>query len=136
MYFFWVEDVSSGYINYLGGQSLRSAKLISEDYEFKTTESEFSLSQYDEITTAHNGFLTFAVEFGLLPTLLILISLVILFTKNSYRLTKVENLIFLMIITQNLTNDLIYSPDVAIYFWIFPFLYLIYNFENYESKSP
>jgi hypothetical protein len=136
MYFFWVEDVSSGYINYLGGQSLRSAKLISEDYEFKTTESEFSLSQYDEITTAHNGFLTFAVEFGLLPTLLILISLVILFTKNSYRLTKVENLIFLMIITQNLTNDLIYSPDVAIYFWIFPFLYLIYYFENYESKSP
>ncbi len=94
MYFFWVEDVSSGYINYLGGQSLRSAKLISENFEFKTTESEFSLSQYDEITTAHNGFLTFAVEFGLLPTLLILISLVILFTKNSYRLTKVENLIF------------------------------------------
>ena len=136
MYFFWVEDVSSGYINYLGGQSLRSAKLISENYEFKTTESEFSLSQYDEITTAHNGFLTFAVEFGLLPTLLILISLVILFTKNSYRLTKVENLIFLMIITQNLTNDLIYSPDVAIYFWIFPFSYLIYSFEDYESKSP
>ena len=136
MYFFWVEDVSSGYINYLGGQSLRSSKLISENYEFKTTESEFSLSQYDEITTAHNGFLTFAVEFGLLPTLLILISLVILFIKNSYRLAKVENLIFLMIITQNLTNDLIYSPDVAIYFWIFPFLYLIYSFENYESKSP
>jgi len=136
MYFFWVEDVSSGYINYLGGQSLRSAKLISENYEFKTTESEFSLSQYDEITTAHNGFLTFAVEFGLLPTLLILISLVILFTKNYFRLTKVENLIFLMIITQNFTNDLIYSPDVAIYFWIFPFLYLIYSFENYESKSP
>jgi hypothetical protein len=136
MYFFWVEDVSSGYINYLGGQSLRSAKLISENFEFKTTESEFSLSQYDEITTAHNGFLTFAVEFGLLPTLLILISFAILFTKNSYRLTKVENLIFLMIITQNLTNDLIYSPDVAIYFWLFPFLYLIYNFENYESKRP
>ena len=136
MYFFWVEDVSSGYINYLGGQNLRSAKLISENFEFKTTESEFSLSQYDEITTAHNGFLTFAVEFGLLPTLLILISLVVLFTKNSYKLTKVENLIFLMIITQNLTNDLIYSPDIAIYFWIFPFLYLIYYFENYESKSP
>ena len=136
MYFFWVEDVSSGYINYLGGQNLRSAKLISENFEFKTTESEFSLSQYDEITTAHNGFLTFAVEFGLLPTLLILISLVVLFTKNSYKLTKVENLIFLMIITQNLTNDLIYSPDVAIYFWLFPFLYLIYNFENYESKRP
>jgi len=136
MYFFWVEDVSSGYINYLGGQSLRSAKLISENYEFKTTESEFSLSQYDEITTAHNGFLTFAVEFGLLPTVLILISLVILFIKNSYKLNKVENLIFLMIITQNFSNDLIYSPDVAIYFWIFPFIYLIYNFENYESKSP
>ena len=28
MYFFWVEDIVSGYSNYLGGQSLRSGRLI------------------------------------------------------------------------------------------------------------
>ena len=32
----------------------------------------------------------------------------------------------LMMITQNLTNDLIYAPDVAIYFWLIP----IYFFEK------
>jgi len=26
----------------------------------------------------------------------------------------------LAFLTQNLTNDIIYSPDVAIYFWIIP----------------
>ena len=27
MYFFWIEDVISGYSNFVGGQSLRSGKL-------------------------------------------------------------------------------------------------------------
>ena len=31
MYFFWIEEVISGYSNFLGGQSLRSGKLISKD---------------------------------------------------------------------------------------------------------
>ena len=35
-----------------------------------------------------------------------------------------------MFLTQNLTNDLIYAPDVAIYFWLIP-IYLMKNtFEN------
>ena len=29
-----------------------------------------------------------------------------------------------MLLTQNITNDLIYAPDVAIYFWIIPFYFL------------
>ena len=36
-------------------------------------------------------------------------------TKNHFSLT-----ILLALLTQNLTNDLIYSPDVAIYFWMIP----------------
>jgi hypothetical protein len=60
MYFFWVEDIISGYSNYLGGQSLRSGRLVTNNGQFDSIISDFSLSQYDEITTSHNGFLTMA----------------------------------------------------------------------------
>ena len=69
MYFFWVEDIISGYSNYLGGQSLRSGRLVANNGQFDSITSDFSLSQYDEITTSHNGFLTMAVEYGLFPVL-------------------------------------------------------------------
>jgi hypothetical protein len=59
MYFFWIEDVTSGYSNFLGGQSLRSGRLTSENGQFNSIISDFSLSQYDEITTSHNGFLDY-----------------------------------------------------------------------------
>ena len=52
-------------LTFLGGQSLRSGKLISENGKFSSIISDFSISQYDEITTSHNGFLTMAVEYGL-----------------------------------------------------------------------
>ena len=71
MYFFWVEDTIDGYSNFLGGQSLRSGKLISNNGKFDSLISEFTLSQYDEITTSHNGFLTMSVEYGFLPVLII-----------------------------------------------------------------
>ena len=32
--------------------------------------------------------------------------------------------IFLMMFIQNLTNDLIYSPDVSIYFWLIPMYFV------------
>ena len=41
MYFFWVEDVVSGYSNYLGGQSLRSGKLISNNGKFDSRYHNF-----------------------------------------------------------------------------------------------
>ena len=73
MYFFWIENVDFGYSNYLGGMSLRSGKLISIDGKFNSLISEFNISQYDEITTSHNGFLTMSVEYGILPVLSILL---------------------------------------------------------------
>jgi hypothetical protein len=120
MYFFWIEDVANGYSNFLGGQSLRSGKLISENGQFNSIISDFSLSQYDEITTSHNGFLTMAVEYGLLPVLVIISSLILIIYKNLGHRNQLELSILLAFLTQNLTNDLIYSPDVAIYFWIIP----------------
>ena len=125
MYFFWIEDVTSGYSNYLGGMSLRSEKLISDNGQFRSITSDFSLSQYDEITTSHNGFLTMAVEYGLIPVAFIMIVLSYLILRNFNYKYHFEISIMLALITQNLTNDLIYSPDVAIYFWMIPSYFLI-----------
>ena len=124
MYFFWIEDVISGYANFVGGQSLRSGKLISVDGNFDSVISNFSLSQYDEITTSHNGFLTMAVEYGLLIILLILFFIIYLITRNYNKENEIEVALLFMLLTQNITNDLIYAPDVAIYFWIIPFYFL------------
>ena len=127
MYFFWIENVDSGYVNYLGGKSLRSGNLISYNGKFDTSNiPEFDISQYDEITTSHNGFLTMAVEFGLFPVLLILFLCLYLIIKNFEKKYTLELTIFFMFLLQNLTNDLIYSPDVGIYFWIIP----MYFFNN------
>ena len=82
MYFFWVEDIISGYSNYLGGQSLRSGRLVATNGQFDSIISDFSLSQYDEITTSHNGFLTMAVEYGLFPVVLIVLSILFLVVKS------------------------------------------------------
>ena len=124
MYFFWIEEVISGYSNFVGGQSLRSGKLISNDGKFDSIITNFSLSQYDEITTSHNGFLTMAVEYGLFLILLILILIFYLIFKNFNKANHLELAILFMFLSQNITNDLVYSPDVAIYFWIVPFYFL------------
>jgi hypothetical protein len=120
MYFFWVEDIISGYSNYLGGQSLRSGRLVANNGQFDSISSDFSLSQYDEITTSHNGFLTMAVEYGLFPVVLIVLSILFLVVKSVNYKNHFLIALFVALLTQNLTNDLIYSPDVAIYFWIIP----------------
>ena len=124
MYFFWIENVDNGYSNYLGGQSLRSGKLISVDGKFQSIMSDFNISQYDEITTSHNGFLTMSVEYGILPVVFLLLSFLYLVFNNLNRNYLFEHIIFAMFLIQNLTNDLIYSPDIAIYFWIVPIYFL------------
>tara|TARA_B100001093_G_scaffold120846_1_gene113684 strand:+ start:476 stop:2461 length:1986 start_codon:yes stop_codon:yes gene_type:complete len=120
MYFFWIEEVISGYSNFVGGQSLRSGKLISNNGDFDSVISDFSLSQYDEITTSHNGFLTMSVEYGLFLISSIVLLLIFIIFKSFNKSNELELAIFLMLFTQNLTNDLIYAPDVAIYFWLVP----------------
>ncbi|NDH70767.1 MAG: hypothetical protein EBY54_05280, partial [Proteobacteria bacterium] len=130
MYFFWIGDVVSGYSNFVGGQSLRSGKLISTSGSFNSVISNFSLSQYDEITTSHNGFLTMSVEYGLLPVLFIVICIFYLIFKNIKKENNLEIVILLMLFTQNLTNDLIYAPDVAIYFWLVPIFLLKRTLKN------
>ena len=48
--------------------------VISNNGGFDSIVSDFTLSQYDEITTSHNGFLTMAVEYGLFIVLIIFLS--------------------------------------------------------------
>ena len=130
MYFFWIENVDNGYSHYLGGQSLSSSKLISKNGQFSTEDYIFSLNQYDEITTSHNGFLTLMVEYGIFPVtiLLLIITSILVLTKNQ----KLEKILFTMILLQNFTNDLIYSPDVAMYFWLF---IAIFSYEMLRIKN-
>ena len=126
MYFFWIENVTSGYSNFVGGQSLRSGKLISKNGVFDSVISDFSLSQYDEITTSHNGFLTMSVEYGIFPIFIIIFLIGYSLTKNFKRTYGFEIALIFMLIVQNLTNDLVYAPDVGIYFWLIP-IYFISN---------
>ena len=65
-----------------------------------------------------------SVEYGLLPVLIIVISIIYLILKNINKENTLVIVIFSMLITQNLTNDLIYAPDVSIYFWLVPILLL------------
>ena len=120
MYFFWIEDLMSGYSNFVGGMSLRSAELISDNGVFDSVISEFSLDQYDEITTSHNGFLTMAVEYGLFPVIILFSYICYLILINFKKDFKLESVLMAMLLIQNFTNDLIYAPDVAIYFWLIP----------------
>ena len=71
-----------------------------------------------------------SVEYGLLPVLLIAISILYLILKNINKENNLEIVIFSMLITQNLTNDLIYAPDVSIYFWLVPIFLLKKTLKN------
>jgi len=125
MYFYWIETIDNGYSKYLGGKSLRSGKLISKDEQFNTLNvPSLDVSQFDELTTAHNGFLTMAVEYGAAMSLFFLIVIIYSIFRNLSKENLFPISVFLILFIQNFTNDLIYSPDVSIYFWLIP-LFLI-----------
>ena len=65
-----------------------------------------------------------AVEYGLVIVLFIVLLVFYSIFKNFKSSNAVELAILLMMITQNLTNDLDYAPDVAIYFWLIPIYFI------------
>jgi hypothetical protein len=71
-----------------------------------------------------------AVEYGSFLILLILIFVVFLIMRNFNKSNKLEIALVLMFLVQNTTNDLVYAPDVAIYFWIVPFYFLSSVFKD------
>ncbi len=59
-----------------------------------------------------------------------MIFIIYLIIRNYNKENELEVSILLMLLTQNITNDLIYAPDVAIYFWIVPFYFLANIFKD------
>ena len=65
-----------------------------------------------------------AVEYGAFPVVILFFLIIISVFKNLRNNYDLLIGIFLMMFIQNLTNDLIYSPDVSIYFWLIPMYFV------------
>ena len=120
LFFEWADE-SGVYSSRLGDLSLTSGVLFSgEEYIFAKRGEITSNSNLNQITTSHNGYLTFVVEYGLLISILIfgLITLVILKSIQLRLSDKMSFSILLLFMIQNFSNDLIYSPDASIFLWI------------------
>ena len=109
------------YVNQVGDMSLRSGVLIQQNGMLSNDQPPIVSSSFlSQLTTAHNGYLTFFVEYGLLKGVIFFIPLIYLVFKN-FNYKKNESLFILYIsliyfLIHNVTNDLIYSPDAMILF--------------------
>ena len=121
LFFSWTNS-DGEYVNQLGDKSLRSGVLVQKNGKISSEQPPLASSSYlSQLTTAHNGYLTFFVEYGLLQGLIFFIVLIFLvFNKsniiNDNQLILIFSLLYFLI--HNITNDLIYSPDAIIFFMI------------------
>ena len=121
LFFSWTNS-DGEYVNQLGDKSLRSGVLVQKNGKISSEQPPLASSSYlSQLTTAHNGYLTFFVEYGLLQGLIFFIALIFLvFNKsniiNDNQLILIFALLYFLI--HNITNDLIYSPDAIIFFMI------------------
>ena len=111
------------YVNKVGDMSLRSGVLIQQNGMLSNDQPPIVSSSFlSQLTTAHNGYLTFFVEYGLLKGMIFFIPIVYLVFKK-FNVKTNDSLIFLNIsllyfLLHNITNDLIYSPDAIILFML------------------
>ena len=119
LFFYWADE-EGVFIqtNTIGDKSLRSGVIVQENGKISNSQPPIvDPSFLSQLTTAHNGYLTFGVEFGIILSILFYLIIFyfiyqILFSTN---LTNVFALIaVLMFLFQNFTNDMIYSPDMFI----------------------
>jgi hypothetical protein len=108
--------------NKIGDKSLRSGVLIQKEGTISNTQPPIvDPSFLSQLTTAHNGYLTFSVEFGILISLLFY-SVIFFFIYKLLFFEQINNmfalLAALMFLFLNLTNDMIYSPDMVLIFII------------------
>ena len=119
----WADEEGSIKDSYvLGDKSLRSGILSQKEGTLISKDSPIvNPSFLSQLTTAHNGYLTFSVEFGLIWSIF-LFSIIIYVLKSIYLKIEKQNyqiLIFLSLIVfliTNLTNDMLYSPDIYLLF--------------------
>ena len=121
LFFNWTNS-DGEYVNQLGDKSLRSGVLVQKNGKIANEQPPLASSSYlSQLTTAHNGYLTFFVEYGLFQGLIFFIMLIFLvFNKfnsmNDEKLILIFSLLYFLI--HNITNDLIYSPDAILFFMI------------------
>ena len=121
LFFSWTNR-DGEYVNQLGDKSLRSGVLVQKNGTISSEQPPLASSSYlSQLTTAHNGYFTFFVEYGLLQGLIFFIILTFLvFNKSNFmnddQLILIFSLLYFLI--HNITNDLIYSPDTIIFFMI------------------
>ena len=119
----WADEEGSIKDSYvLGDKSLRSGILSQKEGTLISKDSPIvDPSFLSQLTTAHNGYLTFSVEFGLIWSIF-LFSIFIYIFRSIYLKIEKQNyqiLIFLTLIVfliTNLTNDMLYSPDIYLLF--------------------
>ena len=109
------------YVNQVGDMSLRSGVLVQKNGKLDNDQAPIVSSAFlSQLTTAHNGYLTFFVEYGLLKGLIFFIPLIYLvFKKFNYKKNDsliILNICLLYFLIHNITNDLIYSPDAMVLF--------------------
>ena len=119
----WADEEGSIKDSYvLGDKSLRSGILSQKEGTLISKDSPIvNPSFLSQLTTAHNGDLTFSVEVGLIWSIF-LFSIIIYVLRSIYLKIEKQNyqiLIFLTMIVfliTNLTNDMLYSPDIYLLF--------------------
>ena len=120
LFFEWADSTGT-YSNKVGDLSLSSGVLATNDNKIVSFPGQItSNSHLNQLTTAHNGYLTFDVEYGLLLTV-IFYSLILLILYKSFldkRKNYLSKIVIIAFLIQNLTNDLIYSPDASLFLFI------------------
>ena len=139
IFFYWTnQDGVFQADNVIGDKSLRSGILIQQNGKLSNQQAPIVDPSYlSQLTTAHNGYLTFAVEYGLFISMLFFLVIFSFIFKLINELNK-ENIFLFMCLTsflfQNLTNDMIYSSDAFILFNIV-YALIIYSINPLESKK-
>jgi len=134
LFFYWANpDGVFLDANYIGDKSLRSGVLIQKNGKISNTSPPIvDPSFLSQLTTAHNGYLTFSVEFGIFMSILFYLVFFIFILKQFILANSNSAFTFLammMFFVLNLTNDMIYSPDMFV-------LLIISIGINYQSTKP
>ena len=122
-FFYWANE--SGVfnsVNVLGDKSLRSGVFVQKKGKISNSSPPIiDPSFLSQLTTAHNGYLTFSVEYGLLISFIFYALIFYFIVLNYLESSKKDIFIFvscLMMMIQNFTNDMVYSPDIFVLFLI------------------
>ena len=124
--------------NNIGDKSLRSGVLIQQTGQLSNTSpSIVDPSFLSQLTTAHNGYLTFSVEFGLMFSILFYLIIAFGMIKalsfiNSSNIFPY--LAMVMFLLQNITNDMIYSPDMSVLILVSAGIF-IQSTKSFEDKK-